>query len=117
MINYLSIFIFICLTIFIALAIIILPEFLASKKPHKSKLSPYECGFEPTQDHAGQFNISFYLIAISFIVFDLEIIFLVPWALSLKQLSLKGFVSGLFFIFMLTVGFIYEWKKQVLDSK
>lgn len=117
MVNYLSIFIFICLTVFIALAMIILPQFLASKKPHKNKLSPYECGFDPTQDGAGQFNISFYLIAISFIVFDLEIIFLVPWALSLKHLSLTGFLSGLFFIFILTIGFIYEWKKQVLDSK
>jgi len=117
MVNYLSIFIFICLTVFIALAIIILPQFLASKKPHKNKLSPYECGFEPTQNSGSQFNVNFYLIAISFIIFDLEIIFLVPWALNLKNLSLTRFLSGLFFIFVLTIGFIYEWKKQVLDSK
>lgn len=117
MMNYVSIFIFICLTVFIALAMIILPQFLANKKPHKNKLSPYECGFDSVQDGGGQFNINFYLIAISFIVFDVEIIFLVPWALNLKNLSIEGFLSGLFFIFILTIGFIYEWKKQVLDSR
>jgi len=79
------------------------------------KLSQYECGFEAFDEARMPFDIRFYLVSILFIIFDLEIAFLFPWAVALKDLPLAGFVSMMIFLFMLTVGFIYEWRKGALD--
>ena len=79
------------------------------------KLSPYECGFEPFEDSRMEFDVRFYLVAILFIIFDLEIAFLFPWAISLGNIGLLGFSSMMIFLFILTIGFIYEWKKGALD--
>ena len=79
------------------------------------KLSPYECGFEPFEDSRMKFDVRYYLVAILFIIFDLEIAFLFPWAISLGNLGSLGFWSMMIFLFILTIGFIYEWKKGALD--
>ena len=78
-------------------------------------MSAYECGFEPFNDSRMEFDVRFYLVAILFIIFDLEIAFLFPWAISLGQIGLFGYISMMIFLFSLTVGFIYEWKKGALD--
>ena len=79
------------------------------------KLSAYECGFEPFEDSRMEFDVRFYLVAILFIIFDLEIAFLFPWAISLGNIGILGFSSMMIFLFILTIGFIYEWKKGALD--
>ena len=79
------------------------------------KLSAYECGFEAFDDARSKFDVKFYLVSILFIIFDLEIAFLFPWAVSLKNIGALGFYSMMFFLFILTVGFIYEWKNGALD--
>jgi NADH-quinone oxidoreductase subunit A len=84
-------------------------------KPDKEKNSPYECGFEAFEDSRMKFDVRYYLVAILFIIFDLEIAFLFPWAISLGNLGALGFWSMMAFLFVLTVGFIYEWKKGALD--
>ena len=84
-------------------------------KPDAEKRSAYECGFAPFDDARGRFDIRFYLVAILFIIFDLEIAFLFPWALTLKQLNMFGFWSMMVFLIILTVGFVYEWQKGALD--
>ena len=88
---------------------------LSPKKPDPEKLSAYECGFEPFEDSRMEFDVRFYLVAILFIIFDLEIAFLFPWAISLGNIGLLGFSSMMIFLFILTIGFIYEWKKGALD--
>ena len=95
--------------------VILLPFLLAERKPDKEKLSAYECGFDTFGDARGKFDIRFYLVAILFIIFDLEITFLFPWAIALKYIGLFGFWSMMFFLMVLTIGFIYEWKKGALD--
>ena len=87
----------------------------APKNPDPEKLSAYECGVEPFNDSRMEFDVRFYLVAILFIIFDLEIAFLFPWAISLGKIGIFGFVSMMIFLFILTVGFIYEWKKGALD--
>ena len=87
----------------------------APNKPDPEKLSAYECGFEPFNDSRMEFDVRFYLVAILFIIFDLEIAFLFPWAISLGEIGFYGFFSMMLFLFILTVGFIYEWKKGALD--
>jgi len=89
--------------------------FVFSKKPDPEKLSAYECGFEAFGDSRMEFDVRFYLVAILFIIFDLEIAFLFPWAISLGNIGALGFWSMMIFLFILTVGFIYEWKKGALD--
>ena len=81
----------------------------------KKKLSAYECGFAPFDDARGRFDVRFYLVAILFIIFDLEVAFLFPWAISLSTIGLAGYLSMMLFLFILTVGFIYEWKKGALE--
>ena len=81
----------------------------------RQKLSAYERGFEPFQDSRMEFDVRFYLVAILFIIFDLEIAFLFPWAISLGNIGILGFTSMMIFLFILTIGFIYEWKKGALD--
>ena len=88
---------------------------IGDTKPDKEKLSPYECGFEPFHDARSKFDIRFYLVALLFIIFDLEVAFLFPWAVSLKSIGLTGFFSMMFFLLVLTIGFIYEWKKGALE--
>ena len=92
-----------------------LGKILAPSKPDAEKLSPYECGFEAFEDARMKFDVRFYLVAILFILFDLEIAFLFPWAIVLKEIGTFGFVSMMIFLAILVVGFIYEWMKGALE--
>ena len=113
--NYLTIIIFLAIALILSLGFLILNFAFSPKNPDPEKLSAYECGFEPFNDSRMEFDIRFYLVAILFIIFDLEIAFLFPWAITLGNLGLFGFFSMMLFLFILTVGFIYEWKKGALD--
>ena len=113
--NYLTIVIFFAIALILSLGFVVLNFAFSPKNPDPEKLSAYECGFEPFNDSRMEFDVRFYLVAILFIIFDLEIAFLFPWAISLGQIGIFGFVSMMIFLFILTVGFIYEWKKGALD--
>ena len=113
--DYFSIIIFLFIAIGLSVGFIFLNFLLSPKKPDPEKLSTYECGFEAFGDSRMEFDVRFYLVAILFIIFDLEIAFLFPWAISLGKIGLIGFWSMMLFLFILTIGFIYEWKKGVLD--
>jgi len=113
--NYFPILIFFAVAVALSCVIMILPRLLAKSKPSKNKLSPYECGFDPFGDARSKFDIRFYLVAILFIIFDLEIMFLLPWAISLKKIGLFGFWSMMLFLGVLTIGLWYEWKKGALE--
>ena len=113
--DYLSIILFLVIALGLSIAFIVINFILSPKKPDPEKLSAYECGFEPFDDSRLEFDVRFYLVAILFIIFDLEIAFLFPWAISLGSIGLLGFCSMMIFLFILTVGFIYEWKKGALD--
>ena len=113
--DYLSIIIFLIIALGLSVAFIVLNFILSPKKPDPEKLSAYECGFEAFDDSRIEFDVRFYLVAILFIIFDLEIAFLFPWAITLGNIGLLGFCSMMVFLFILTVGFIYEWKKGALD--
>ena len=113
--EYLPILIFIGIAVGIACAMLIASLVIARQKPDPEKLSPYECGFEPFEDARGRFDVRFYLVAILFIIFDLEVAFLFPWAVSLGGIGVFGFWSMMLFLAVLTVGFIYEWKKGALE--
>lgn len=107
--EYFSIFIFICFSIFLSFLLVTLSYFLVTQSPETEKLSTYECGFEPYEDARNKFNVRFYIIAILFILFDIEIIFLLPWCVSIAQLNLLGFWSMIEFLVELGIGFIYVW--------
>jgi len=113
--DYLSIIIFLFVALSLSIGFIILNFLFSPKNPDPEKLSAYECGFEPFGDSRMEFDVRFYLVAILFIIFDLEIAFLFPWAISLGNLGSLGFWSMMIFLFILTIGFIYEWKKGALD--
>tara|TARA_B100002051_G_scaffold226448_1_gene222197 strand:+ start:65 stop:433 length:369 start_codon:yes stop_codon:yes gene_type:complete len=113
--DYFSIILFLLISLMISLAFIFVNFIFSPKKPDPEKLSAYECGFEPFNDSRMEFDVRFYLVAILFIIFDLEIAFLFPWAISLGKIGFLGFVSMMIFLIILTVGFIYEWKKGALD--
>ena len=113
--DYLSIIIFLIMAFGLSIGFIVLNFILSPKKPDPEKLSAYECGFEPFNDSRMEFDVRFYLVAILFIIFDLEIAFLFPWAISLGKIGIFGFTSMMIFLFILTIGFIYEWKKGALD--
>ena len=113
--NYLTIIIFLAISLILSLGFLILNFAFSPKNPDPEKLSAYECGFEPFNDSRMEFDIRFYLVAILFIIFDLEIAFLFPWAITLGNIGLFGFFSMMLFLFILTIGFIYEWKKGALD--
>ena len=113
--NYLTIIIFLTIAILLSLGFVVLNFALSPKNPDPEKLSAYECGFEPFNDSRMEFDIRFYLVAILFIIFDLEIAFLFPWAVTLGNIGYFGFFSMMLFLFILTIGFIYEWKKGALD--
>jgi NADH-quinone oxidoreductase subunit A len=113
--EYFSIFIFLVLSTCFSIVIFALPKLLAKHIYKKDKLSQYECGFEPEGEVRIKFDVRFYLVAILFIIFDLEIVFLIPWSISLGKIGLTGFYSMMFFFGILIVGFIYEWKKGALE--
>ena len=113
--EYLSIIIFLTIALILSIGFIFINFVFSPKKPDPEKLSTYECGFEAFNDSRMEFDVRFYLVAILFIIFDLEIAFLFPWAISLGKIGIFGFISMMIFLFILTVGFIYEWKKGALD--
>ena len=113
--DYLSIIIFLFIALGLSISFIVLNFIFSPKNPDPEKLSAYECGFEPFDDSRMEFDVRFYLVAILFIIFDLEIAFLFPWAISLGNIGLLGFCSMMIFLFILTIGFVYEWKKGALD--
>ena len=113
--DYLSIIIFLFIALGLSIGFIVLNFLFSPKNPDPEKLSAYECGFEAFGDSRMEFDVRFYLVAILFIIFDLEIAFLFPWAISLGHLGALGFWSMMIFLFVLTIGFVYEWKKGALD--
>ncbi len=113
--EYLPIAVFFGIAAMLSIVVIVIPKILATEKPSKDKLSAYECGFDAFGDARGRFDIRFYLVAILFIIFDLEVAFLIPWAINLKAIGVFGFWSMMVFLLVLTVGFIYEWKKGALE--
>ena len=115
MIEYLPILIFLVFALVFSFGAFFLSIIIGKKSPYAEKNSTYECGFEPFDETRGKFEVKFYLVAILFIIFDLEIIFLFPWAVAFKEIGIFGFWSMMFFLFVLTVGFIYEWLKGALD--
>jgi NADH-quinone oxidoreductase subunit A len=113
--GYLPVLVFMVIAGGIALALVGGSLIAARQKPYPEKVSAYECGFEPFDDARRRFDVRFYLVAILFIIFDLEVAFLFPWAVSLKDIGWFGFLSMLGFLGVLTVGFVYEWSKGALD--
>jgi NADH-quinone oxidoreductase subunit A len=113
--DYLPLIVFIAVAAGLGLALLIAPFALAYKHPDPEKLSAYECGFNAFDDARMKFDVRFYLVAILFIIFDLEVSFLFPWAVTFGELGVYGFWSMMAFLTVLTVGFIYEWKKGALE--
>jgi NADH-quinone oxidoreductase subunit A len=113
--EYLPIFIFIGIAFAMALAILVASFVIARQNPDPEKESAYECGFDAFGDARGRFDVRFYLVAILFIIFDLEIAFLFPWAIALGEIGVFGYWSMMVFLGVLTIGFIYEWKKGALE--
>jgi len=113
--DYLPLVVFIAVAIGIGLALLVVPFIVAYKNPDPEKLSAYECGFNAFDDARMKFDVRFYLVAILFIIFDLEVAFLFPWAVALGDIGLFGFWSMMLFLAVLTVGFIYEWRKGALE--
>lgn len=113
--EYVAILVFLLIAILLSFVIVILSYLLAVQNPETEKLSPYECGFEPYEDARNTFEIKFYVVAILFIIFDIETMFLLPWSVSLSQLSNLGFWSMIDFIIELGIGFIYVWYVGALE--
>jgi NADH-quinone oxidoreductase subunit A len=115
LLDYLPLAVFIAVALAIGLVLLVVPYLLAYKQPDPEKLSAYECGFNAFDDARMKFDVRFYLVAILFIIFDLEVSFLFPWAVAFGDLGLYGFWSMMVFLGVLTVGFIYEWRKGALE--
>jgi NADH-quinone oxidoreductase subunit A len=113
--DYLPLVIFIALSAVIGGALLVAPFLLAYKNPDPEKLSAYECGFNPFDDARMKFDIRFYLVSLLFIIFDLEVAFLFPWAAAFHDIGVFGFWSMILFLLVLTVGFVYEWNKGALE--
>ena len=113
--NYFPILVFLAIGLVLGLVALSLGYLLSLKNPQPGKLAAYECGFNAFEDARLPFDVRFYLVAILFIIFDLETAFLFPWAIAFRQIGLFGFLSMLIFLAILTVGFIYEWKKGALE--
>ncbi len=113
--EYLPILMFLGIAVGLAAVILLASYIVARQRPDPEKIAAYECGFDAFDDARGQFDVRFYLVAILFIIFDLEIAFLFPWAISLGQIGTFGFWSMMGFLGILTIGFIYEWKKGALE--
>ena len=115
LVDYLPLVVFIGLSLVIGLGLLVAPFIVAYKNPDPEKLSAYECGFDAFDDARMKFDVRFYLVSILFIIFDLEVAFLFPWAVAFKEVGLFGFWSMMLFLGVLTIGFIYEWKKGALE--
>ena len=113
--NYLPILVFLVLGLIFGIAPMVAGFLLAPNRPDADKLSPYECGFEAFEDSRMKFDVRYYLVAILFIIFDLEIAFLFPWAVVLEEIGMFGFIAMVVFLAILVIGFIYEWKKGALE--
>ena len=113
--EYFPILLFILVGIGVGVAPMVLGKLLGPNRPDPEKLSPYECGFEAFEDARMKFDVRYYLVAILFILFDLEIAFLFPWAVALREIGAPGFWAMMIFLAILVVGFAYEWKKGALD--
>ena len=113
--QYFPILIFMAVGIFMGTVPLLIAYLLGPKRPTKNKLAPYECGFDPQSDVRLPFDVRYYLVAILFILFDLEVAFIVPWAVVFRHLGWYGMVTMLVFIALLLVGFLYEWKKGALE--
>jgi NADH-quinone oxidoreductase subunit A len=113
--QYFPILLFILVGIAVGVVPVALGRLIGPNRPDSEKLSPYECGFEAFEDARMRFDVRYYLVAILFILFDLEIAFLFPWAIVLEEIGMFGFVSMMIFLAILVVGFIYEWKKGALE--
>ena len=113
--DYLSIIIFVFIALALSIGFIAINYAASPKNPDPEKLSAYECGFSPFSDSRIKFDVRFYLVAILFIIFDLEVAFLFPWAISLGAIGMFGFWSMICFLGILTIGFIYEWRKGALE--
>ncbi len=113
--NYLPILVFLILGLIFGVVPIVMAFMLGPQRPDSAKLSPYECGFEAFEDSRMKFDVRFYLVAILFIIFDLEIAFMFPWAVALKDIGVFGFWAMVVFLGILVIGFIYEWKKGALE--
>jgi NADH-quinone oxidoreductase subunit A len=115
LLDYLPILIFIAIAMAICIGAVAASYLVIGERPDTDKNTAYECGFDAFDDSRGQFDVRFYLVAILFIIFDLEVAFLFPWAVSLGAIGTFGFWSMMVFLAILTVGFIYEWRKGALD--
>ena len=113
--QYFPILLFIIVGLGLGVIMLSVGSLLAPNRPNPEKLSPYECGFEAFEDARMKFDVRYYLVAILFILFDLEIAFLFPWAVVLQDIGFEGFVAMMIFLLILIVGFIYEWKKGALE--
>lgn len=113
--QYFPIIVFLAIACGLSLVMLVAPMIIGRQRPDAEKLSAYECGFEAFGDARGKFDVRFYLVAILFIIFDLEVAFLFPWAVALEEIGLVGFWSMMAFLGVLTIGFIYEWKKGALE--
>jgi NADH-quinone oxidoreductase subunit A len=117
--NYFPVLLFLAVGLAVGVGSVVaagvLPRLTGIQKPDSEKLSPYECGFEAFEDARMKFDVRYYLVAILFILFDLEIAFLFPWAVALKDIGLAGFLSMMLFLAILVVGFVYEWMKGALE--
>ena len=113
--NYFPVLLFIVVALAMGVAPLLLGRLLGPHRPDAAKNSPYECGFEAFEDARMKFDVRYYLVAILFILFDLEIAFLFPWAMVLKEIGLFGFISMMIFLAILVVGFVYEWMKGALE--
>jgi NADH-quinone oxidoreductase subunit A len=113
--EYLPILVFLGIAIAIAGGAVVASYLVGGERPDINKNAPYECGFDPFEDTRVKFDVRFYLVAILFIIFDLEVAFLFPWAVSLKDIGAFGFWSMVVFLSVLTIGFLYEWRKGALD--
>jgi NADH-quinone oxidoreductase subunit A len=113
--NYLPILIFMVIGLLVGGVMLAIGFVLAPRRPDSEKLSPYECGFEAFEDSRMKFDVRYYLVAILFIIFDLEIAFLFPWAVVLREVGMIGFWAMMLFLAILVIGFIYEWKKGALQ--
>lgn len=113
--NYLPILVFLGVAIALCCVLVAVSWLAGAKRPDPQKLSAYECGFEPFDDARNKFDVRFYLVAILFTIFDLEVAFLFPWAVSLGQIGLFGFWSMMVFLGVLTIGFLYEWRQGALE--
>ena len=113
--NYLPVIIFLGLAAGLSLVMVVASWLAGKKRPYTEKLSAYECGFDAFDDARDKFDVRFYLVSILFVIFDLEVAFIFPWAVSLGKIGLFGFWSMVVFLGVLTIGFIYEWKKGALE--